>query len=783
MSPPKSLSMIFVATLLLSTLLLSAHVYSKPAERIQEGPFVDRMIWKVIPEMDVAVMALKAGEVDIINERIPGELVPALLGVPGVTVDATPGLAFRHLTLNNAKFPFNYSEFRRALAYAIDKHRIALEATAGYAVATDSPVPWIAEPWSYEPFFEYKYYDPMPDRAREELERAGFRDIDGDGWVEGPRGEEIVIELTAAAGYEPAIKTIEIAAENFEAVGIRSVVVPRDFKKVLELMEKGVHDIVCFTWMIGPEPDHLFDLFRSGQTFHDLCYRWYNSEYDAVVDKMMAAVTKEEALKWAHEAQKILHREVPIIPVYADTFVHGFRTDRWEGYVDAKGYGVANYFTWIRARLKPEYGGPFGGEFRVAVPEPFHSTNVLATISGYDIDRFSLIYDYALIGRDPYTWEDIPALAYDWTVEVVEVEGIEAMKVSLKLLQNVTWHDGTKFTAHDVNFTIRAIQYAEVPYFYDWVRNIFKIEIPDDYTIVLYSSKPGYFEFRRMVSGYPILPKHIWEPRLEELVLWIPAEPDEMIGTGPYRWVERKPGEYLVVERNPDYYYAPRMPLSIQAIKTPISGAIGEVLAYEVKVVDVVGRPLVDAMVEATVIETGEVFTLIHIGEGIYTFDLDTTGYAEGTYTIEIKAERAPYIPETVTVSVELALEALQLFAIEIPVSALVGEVLTYSVKILDPFDRPVTDAVVKALVVETGEVFTLSHVEGGVYTFDLDTTGYAEGVYTIEIRAERAPFAPKMHSGTLELTAVPAPPIWPIFVAIAIAIAAIVVAIRIRRS
>ena len=158
--------------------------------------------------------------------------------------------------------------------------------------------------------------------------------------------------------------------------------------------------------------------------------------------------------------------------------------------------------------------------------------------------RMSFIFD-TLVWKDEAGF--IPALAESW--EYVAAENAYVFN----LRGNVTWHDGTDFTAEDVAFTVDYVKEHPLPFVtLIGPTGITTTEVIDDHTIKLYLEQP-YAPFLNDVAGtLAILPKHIWEgiESPEEF-----TNPEAVIGTGPYRLADynREQGSYLY-EAYDDYY-------------------------------------------------------------------------------------------------------------------------------------------------------------------------------------------------------------------------------------
>jgi peptide/nickel transport system substrate-binding protein len=148
----------------------------------------------------------------------------------------------------------------------------------------------------------------------------------------------------------------------------------------------------------------------------------------------------------------------------------------------------------------------------------------------------------------------IPVLAAE--LPDVENGGIAAdgMSVTWKLKKGVQWHDGRPFTADDVVFNW---EYAADPATAATTIGDYKdakVEKVDPLTVRVRFDKPTPFWTRMFVGGTGmIVPKHLFEG-------YKGANSREAqgnlkpVGTGPYRFVEFKPGDLVRGERNPNYH-------------------------------------------------------------------------------------------------------------------------------------------------------------------------------------------------------------------------------------
>lgn len=156
---------------------------------------------------------------------------------------------------------------------------------------------------------------------------------------------------------------------------------------------------------------------------------------------------------------------------------------------------------------------------------------------------------------------DVNALVYSGLVRYDKNLGIEGdlaeswdispddLIITFHLRRDVKWHDGAPFTAEDVLFTYQLLVDPKTPTAYaERYRQVAKAEVLDPYTFRVTYEKP--LASALISWGMAIHPKHL----LENQDISKSPLTSHPIGTGPFRFVEWRRGERIVVEANPDYY-------------------------------------------------------------------------------------------------------------------------------------------------------------------------------------------------------------------------------------
>ncbi len=150
-----------------------------------------------------------------------------------------------------------------------------------------------------------------------------------------------------------------------------------------------------------------------------------------------------------------------------------------------------------------------------------------------------------LIWVDRVTGASKPMLATSWTLSP------NAREWGFKLRKGVPFHDGTEFTAKDIPFTARVgLTEGSPDALLVTLKNILpepekNIEIVNDYEIIMHLAQPNVeLEFNMGEEWtFMILSKNYWDKVGEK------GYNDKPIGTGPFKFVELKIGQHLLVER------------------------------------------------------------------------------------------------------------------------------------------------------------------------------------------------------------------------------------------
>jgi peptide/nickel transport system substrate-binding protein len=122
-----------------------------------------------------------------------------------------------------------------------------------------------------------------------------------------------------------------------------------------------------------------------------------------------------------------------------------------------------------------------------------------------------------------------------------------------KIKSSVKFHDGIPLTAKDVAFSYNLYKaHEDFPYMNGYTGKFASVEATDDSTFVLTLSEP-IPNIESQLTFLFILPEHIWS-KLADAKAVVDYQNPEMIGSGPFKLVEYKQGEFVHVAKFADYF-------------------------------------------------------------------------------------------------------------------------------------------------------------------------------------------------------------------------------------
>jgi len=188
-------------------------------------------------------------------------------------------------------------------------------------------------------------------------------------------------------------------------------------------------------------------------------------------------------------------------------------------------------------------GPRYGGVLRIgSIQEPIH-LNPAIVASGIVVLISNKIYEPLVRYGIDDVWE--PELAYAWE------SSDDLLTWTFHIYENATWHDGKPITTEDVlySYDVFTERHPTGVIFNSVVESV---EAPDDYTFVMQFTHVDV-SWRSMFPLFSIIPKHVFDISSVD-ILDNDATHHPYVGSGAYKFVEWKTGEYVKLTRNENYY-------------------------------------------------------------------------------------------------------------------------------------------------------------------------------------------------------------------------------------
>ncbi len=277
----------------------------------EDKPYLDRVIFKVIPDQVTLITQLRSGEIDVMESIPPGEVADLEKNHPELRIFKFPTRAYGYIGWNAKNPLFKDIQVRRALTMAIDRQKIIDNVYYGYADECTSPfVPLI---WAYNPNIEPIPFDP--ERAGKILADEGFSDSDGDGWLD-RNGRKFEFELITNYGNQIRQDIQVMVQSMLKRVGIK--VVPRalEWTVFLDRVKASSYDAMVNAWRVGTKADLApiwsCEARKDGYNRVNYC----NTTVDSLNEKACSLLDFEKARPLFYRAQKIIYREQPYTFTY-----------------------------------------------------------------------------------------------------------------------------------------------------------------------------------------------------------------------------------------------------------------------------------------------------------------------------------------------------------------------------------------------------------------------------------------------------------------------------------
>lgn len=287
-------------------------------------PKLKHLTVRVIPDATTLVLEMRRGTVNLEINQIPFENVDEFTNSPKHQVIKKPGSVWQYIAFNLKDPQLAKREVRQAVAHAIDRERIVKDLLRGYGVPTDT---MFAEGhWARASNLPAYPYDP--NRAKQLLDQAGYRDPDG----EGPQSR-FTLSFKTSTDTEANLRA-QMIQQMLQQVGIKVEIQTSEFGTFLDDVSKGKFQLYSLSRNGIADPDFYYVIFHSKNIPPEGQNRGYysNPRVDALIGQGRATFDRSKRREIYSEIQRIVQEDLPYVSLYHQINVAVMEKDL-QGYV------------------------------------------------------------------------------------------------------------------------------------------------------------------------------------------------------------------------------------------------------------------------------------------------------------------------------------------------------------------------------------------------------------------------------------------------------------------
>jgi peptide/nickel transport system substrate-binding protein len=284
----------------------SAFVLTRNPDYFGKPPALERLVFRIVPDVNVQVAQLRAGELDVITVE-PANL-SALAGAEGIHVQEVPVVQHYYVGFNQQREMFRSPLVRRALGYAVDREAIIRGVLKGHGDAPVGTIPVVLEGFFSAATPRLKH---DPDSARAYLAQAGWKS-GADGKLRNARGEPFRFVLMVDKG-NPTREQVTLAVQqDLQRIGAEVTLRTTEFATLVrDHLLTGKFDAALIWWTTPPDPDQ-FAFYATGEDNNHV--GWSNRRADSLL--LVGRTTLDSAARrLAYDAFQSLEVEDPPVLV------------------------------------------------------------------------------------------------------------------------------------------------------------------------------------------------------------------------------------------------------------------------------------------------------------------------------------------------------------------------------------------------------------------------------------------------------------------------------------
>ena len=278
------------------------------------GPYLDKLIFRCIPENSVRFLELKMGNIQVCQFPNPADIQLAQKD-KNLKLISQPGMNIGYLSFNHTKEPWKSNvNLRKAVAHALNRKAIVDNIYQGMGQVAQNPIP--PTMWGYNnnvPGFKYD-----PELAKSLLVKAGYPGGEG-------LGEITLWSMPVPRPYNPEGLKIGVAMiSDLAKVGIKARIVSYDWGTYLKKQREQPADMDLFQlgWTgDNGDPDNFLAVLFDGLASSSIRTQWKNEQYHEYMIQGKQTVDQEKRAEIYKKALQLIYDECPVISIAHSTVI------------------------------------------------------------------------------------------------------------------------------------------------------------------------------------------------------------------------------------------------------------------------------------------------------------------------------------------------------------------------------------------------------------------------------------------------------------------------------
>lgn len=292
-----------------------------------------------------ALSNLLAGNIDLFNNFAPKS---AISGKFKTYYDKAPyhlGANTTWLFPNTTKKPLDDKEFRRALAFSINMNQILDKAYQGLVdKASPTGLLPIWNKWVDKKVVSQYGFSYNPAKAKSLLAAAGYKDTNGDGYVENKDGSKIDLQIICPNGWSDWMTSIQVVADSAKKVGIKITPAFPEYGTMVDDRGHAKYDLLLgndrqYSNTPWTYYQYIFQLpILENQT--TVNYERYTNQAAWNLTQQLDKTPSSNAKAYKavmSKLQKTFLQNLPAIPLWYNGMWAMFNTKYWTNWPSAKG--------------------------------------------------------------------------------------------------------------------------------------------------------------------------------------------------------------------------------------------------------------------------------------------------------------------------------------------------------------------------------------------------------------------------------------------------------------